>query len=136
MSGVFARNRKETKLQFYIIAQNLQVALTNFVMREKNLPKKWRYMIGQSLIAKVDELMDNIVYANSIFPTKDMPELLVERKHYQQCAIICCYQLQNKLLRMIECVQSVKIENLATEIDLLNQEVILLRAWKKSNKLY
>ena len=64
MSNVHRRFRKETDLQFLVTAQELQFELTKFVMREKNVPKKWRLIIAQPLIAKVDELLDNLNYAN------------------------------------------------------------------------
>ncbi len=133
MSGVYAKDRKETKLMFHVVGQKLQIALTKFVMSDKNVPKKYRFIISQPLIAKVDEMMDHIVYANTIFPTTE--EELADRKHHQQLAIICCYQLQNKLIRLIEVLQT-KPSKLAEALDSLGQEVILLKAWKKSSKIY
>ena len=133
MSSVYAKDRKETKLMFHVVGQKLQIALTKFVMSDKNVPKKYRFIISQPLIAKVDEMMDHIVYANTIFPTTE--EELADRKHHQQLAIICCYQIQNKLIRMIEVLQT-KPSKLTEVLDSLSQEVILLKAWKKSSKIY
>ena len=67
MSNVFLRKRADTELTFMTTARQLQNELTKYVMREKVMPKKWRYMIGRTLIAKVDEMVDNIIAANSIY---------------------------------------------------------------------
>lgn len=64
MSNVFLRKRADTELTFMTTARQLQNELTKYVMREKVMPKKWRYMIGRTLIAKVDEMVDNIIAAN------------------------------------------------------------------------
>ena len=135
MSSVFRRNRAETKIQFYVNALNLQVEISKYVMREKVLPKKWRYGIGYPLIAKVDELVDNITYANSIYVTKNNPQDMKIREHYQTLAIANCFQIQNKLVRMEKCVETVKIEQMDKIIEFLENEINLLKSWKKSNKI-
>ena len=133
MSSVYARNRSETELAFYVYGQQLQVELTKYVMKEKIFPKKWRYIVGISLIAKVDELMDNIVFANSIYPTTE--EELETRKKYHTKAIANCYQIQNKLLRLQACLETATIQSLTNIIELLNKEMATLKSWKKSSKL-
>lgn len=133
MSNVFVRNRNETDLVFLVNGQNLQVELTKYIMKEKFLPKKWRYIVGQNIISKVDELMDNIIAANSIYPTTEKE--LETRKGFQTMAIGNCYQLQNKILRIEKCIDSVKINDLSIIIELLNKETTTLKSWKKSSKL-
>ena len=149
MSGVFARNRSETELQFRVNAVELQIELTQYVMKEKVLPKKWRYGIGYPLIAKVDELVDNIVYANSIYPIEEKKEteeekieakkqainLLNLRKKYQTLAIANCFQIQNKLIRMLKCVETSNVKQLESIIDRLSHEKDLLIAWRKKSKI-
>ena len=132
-------------MQFFVNALELQVEITKYVMREKVLPKKWRfamrekvlpkkwrYGIGYPLINKVDELVDNITYANSIYPVNE--EELQQRKQYQTMAICNCFQIQNKLIRAEKCVQTVKIEQIERIIELIGKELELLKAWKKANK--
>ena len=133
MSNVFLRKRADTQLTFMTTGRQLQNELTKYVMREKVMPKKWRYMIGRTLIAKVDEMMDNIIAANSVYAmTKHDLEL---RKEFQQKAICNCFQIQNKLLRMIDCVETVTVKSLTPTIKLLNKEVATLKNWKKSTKI-
>ena len=133
MSNVFLRNRADTEMTFMVIGRQLQNELTKYVMREKVMPKKWRYMIGRTLIAKVDEMMDNIVAANSIYAMTEHD--LEMRREYQTKAINNCFQIQNKLLRMIDCVETVTVKSLTPVIKLLNKEVATLKNWKKSTKL-
>ncbi len=132
MSSVFKRLRKETNIQFLKTAWDLQFELTKYVMKEKNVPKKWRFVIAQGIINKVDELVDNLEYANCIYPqTKEDFEI---RRKYQTAAIANVWQLQNKIVRMIECVETVKIEKLGKVIELLEAEECLVKKWKKSDK--
>ena len=132
MSSVHKRLRKETELQFMQTAWELQFELTKFVMREKNLPKKWRLVLGCPIVEKVDELVDNLTYANCIYPTSISDVEL--REKYQQMAVANCWQLQNKLVRMIECVETVKIEKMENVINLLSDAENLIKKWKKSDR--
>ena len=132
MSSVHKRLRKETELQFMQTAWELQFELTKFVMREKNLPKKWRLVLGCPIVEKVDELVDNLTYANCIYPTSISDVEL--REKYQQMAVANCWQLQNKFVRMIECVETVKIEKMETVINLLSDAENLIKKWKKSDR--
>ena len=133
MSGVYSNDREITTLQFYISALNIQVELTQYVMREKVLPKKWRYAIGQDIDKKADNLVDFIILANSIWP--DNIKALILRKILQTCAIATCYRLQNKLRLAEKCVQTVKIKDIARIIEELAEEINLLKGWKKATKL-
>lgn len=132
MSNVHKRFRKETDLQFLVTSQELQFELTKFVMRDKNIPKKWRLIIGLPIVQKVDELLDNLHYANTIYPTNKMEYEM--RSKYQTLAVCNCWQLHNKIVKMIECVQSVKIENLEKIAELLTNTEVLIKKWKKNDK--
>jgi len=131
--SVFKRNRSETKLQFYINALELQVEITRFVMREKVVPKKWRFAVGYDLVNKADWLIDFITLANSIYPT-NWRELFL-RKLLQTFSIAMCFRIQNKLILMEKCIQTVKVEQIERIIELLGHEIELLIAWKKTSKV-
>lgn len=133
MSSVYARKRALSELQFYKTGQELQTAITKFVMNEKRLPKKWRNNIGNRLISTVDSMMDNIIAANSIFPTDE--DLLKKRSIYQAYANNNCFQIQNQLIRMYNCVPTVTLKSLSGIIKLLHHEKNLIKNWKKSNKI-
>lgn len=82
MSNVYTRNRKKTPFDVLANAEKLQDLITLYVMNERYVPKKWRFMIGQDLIKKIDELNDNIIAANSIYAMNDQD--LASRKAYAQ----------------------------------------------------
>lgn len=132
MSNVHQRFRKETELKFLMSAQELQIDLTKFIMSEKNMPKKWRYMIGQSTIAKVDELLDNLEAGNAIFPTNKSE--YNRRANFQEKAIGNCWQLHNKIVRMIFCIDNAKVEKLEKIIELLSNVEGLIKKWEKNDK--
>ena len=76
----------------------------------KIIPKKYRLLIGVPIINKVDELVDNITFANSIFPTNTTET--EQRKEYQVKAIANCFQLQNYIVKLEKTVDSVTISSL------------------------
>ncbi|GFI27271.1 hypothetical protein IMSAGC012_02398 [Lachnospiraceae bacterium] len=133
MSNVYVRNRKKTKFDVVTNAEKLQDDITLYVMNERFVPKKWRYMIGEDLIAKIDELNDNAIAANSIYATKEKD--LETRKTYQQRAIINGYQLQRKLTRLIRCVPSATASSLEDIIALLEEEIKDIKGWRKNDKI-
>lgn len=49
MSNVYTRNRKKTPFDVLANAEKLQDLVTLYVMNERYVPKKWRFMIGQDL---------------------------------------------------------------------------------------
>ena len=133
MSGVYKSDREITTLQFYITAFELQTEITQYIMREKTLPKKWRNAIGYDIVKKVDNLLDFIILANSIWPCT-IKQLLL-RKLLQTLAIATCYRIQNKLRLAEKCVETVKIKDISRIIEKIYEEINLLKGWKKSTKL-
>lgn len=117
MSNVYKRFRGETETQFIINALELQSELTKYCTKEKFIPKKYRLLIGVPIINKVDELVDNITFANSIYPTNTTEA--EQRKEYQVKAIANCFQLQNYIVKLEKTVDSVTISSLDKVIDLL-----------------
>lgn len=85
MSNVYTRNRKKTPSDVLANAEKLQDLVTLYVMNERYVPKKWRFMIGQDLIKKIDELNDNIIAANSIYAMNE--QMSRADKAYAQKAI-------------------------------------------------
>ena len=129
MSNVYVRNRKKTKFDVVTNAEKLQDDITLYVMNERLVPKKWRYMIGTDLVAK----NDNVVAANSIYATTEKD--LETRKTYQQKAIINGYQIQRKLKRLIRCVPSATASSLEDIVTLLEAEIKDIKGWRKNDKI-
>ena len=128
MSNVYTRNRKKTPFDVLANAEKLQDLVTLYVMNERYVPKKWRFMIGQDLIKKIDELNDNIIAANSIYAMSEQD--LASRKAYANG-----YQLQRKLSRLIRCVPSATAASLEEITSLLSQEIDDLKGWRKNDKI-
>ena len=110
MSNVYKRLRGETETQFIMNALELQTQLTKYCVKEKFVPKKYRLLIGVPIINKVDELVDNITFANSIYPTNEFE--FQQRKEYQVKAIANCFQLQNYIVKLEKTIDSVTISSL------------------------
>lgn len=133
MSNVFARNKNETDLQFMINALELQRELIKMVFRERVLPKKYRNTLGMSIINTAQELVDNLVYANNIYPKDELS--LSSRCLYQETALANYYQLQNRLVTLTNCVETFKNEECAKYIEKIAHEMELIRGWIKSNNV-
>ena len=130
---VYAKDRKETSIQYIVTAQKLQVAADRYVMNEKRVPKKWRYMLAQDVINKVSELLDNVVASNTVFPNTE--ERLALRKKYLQQAVINCFQLENKLLCMVRVIETVTPNSLSEITSLLSDEIALLKRVMQNAKI-
>lgn len=133
MSGVHHKDRQDTALTFVVLGQEIQAEVTKIVMSEKSMPKKYRNIVGVNLINKADEMMDNIIMANSIYASD--VDKLAERNHYQDMAIINCYQIQSRLLRIASCVSAFKVGRLRVISELLERETAVLKKWRRSNKV-
>jgi hypothetical protein len=132
MSEVLARNRNETKLQFFINALTIQEEIYKLAMSEKYVPKKWRYMLGHDIGKSAANLVDFITFANSIYPQNWREKFI--RYIFQLLSVAFCYILQNRLILMERCVEKVKVENIEKLIELIAHEIILLKGWIKSSK--
>lgn len=133
MSGVYERLRSKTTTQFIINAIELQIELAHYCTKEKFVPKKYRLMLGIPIINKVNEMVDNITFANSIFANDEAK--FAKRQEYQTKAIANCFQLQNLIIALEKTIDKVTIESLNKIIDLLCIELSLLQSWKKSDKI-
>lgn len=130
---VYKRNRKETATQYVVTAQELQVAVIRYVMNEKYVPKKWRYILVRDVIHVVSEIVNNVVGAHRTFPNTE--ERLVTRRHYLEKSSVMCYQLQSQLLCMVRTIDSVNADNLGGITSLLLSEVELLSKTLKNSHL-
>ena len=75
-------------------------------------------------------LIRNIIQANSIFPTS-VPEF-VTRRSYQTRAIGCCEQLIQEFQYVLTVID-VNVNKYLPYVDMLEKEIALLRAWRKSD---
>lgn len=132
MSQVYLRNRRETVYDPVSLAADLQDEVTKYVMNEKYVPKKWRYLIGQGIIAKCDELADNVIAANEIWAKGN--KNMEARKKFWTMAYINCKQLDRKLTRAMCAIPTVTANSLNNIADLLYKEEGLLLTKKNNDK--
>lgn len=130
---VYAKDRKETATQYVITAQNLQEKVLRYMMNEKRVPKKWRYLLAHAAIKKVCELVDNVIGSNKTFPNNE--ERLKIRNDYLEKAVVNCYQLGNQLQLMIRVIDTVDANNLKEISSLLLDEIELLRKTRKNSRM-
>ena len=116
MSEVYERNKSHTVFTPIEFAGNLSDEITVYVMKEKYVPKRWRYLLGEDLIRKADQIYDFAVYANEMH-TKKEPE---DRRKYWKLAMASCKQLDRKLQRLKKVNPAVTIESMREILKLLN----------------
>ena len=130
---VYKRNRKETSTQYVVVAQNLQVAVIKYMMNERYVPKKWRYMLAHGAMRISSDILDNVIGSYRTFPNTE--ERLLERKRYLDRAVVGCYQLQSRLLCMVRTIDTVNAENLGNITSLLLDEIELLSKTLKNSHI-
>lgn len=132
MSNVLARRRSISELEFYKNACELRAVLTRFVMNEKNVPKRYKFVFAMPMINLLLDLFNNITMANTIYALNEHEAQL--RRDYQTKAIANCEQIV-QLLQYITDTLTTDINKLKIPVDLLKKEMALLRAWRKSSKI-
>lgn len=148
--SVVKNKRNLSRLEFYSVARQLREDITRFLLRDFGIRNKiykevledntelttiegypeWIVdYLRKSIIVTVNQLMDNIVAANSIYPI-NMREV-EERRILQDRAIMNCEQLLQKLTYCADVlpVSLLKFEPYAVTID---KEIALLKGWRKS----
>lgn len=119
MSSVYARERSHTNFTPIDNAADLMDEVAAYVIQEKYVTKKLRYLIGEDLIRKTDEIYDNATYANEIYASK---ENMKRRRIYWIRAMACCKQLDRKLQRLRNISPAATADSMKEILKLLNGE--------------
>lgn len=132
MSGVLKRKRNLSSMEFYAVSCKTRLVLTRYVMNEKNVPKRYRFVITMPIIESLNRLIHNIINANNIFPMN--AEQLAQRKEYQRLCLVEVSYLMDMLDYMIHLFPQnrFKIANIAIA---LQKDYKLLKGWKNSSKI-
>lgn len=88
MSNVLLRNRSVSELEFWKNGSDVRAAVTQFLMRESNIPKRWRPVFTFPGIDLARRLMEEITAAITIYPTTEQ-EAERRRAHQTEAVIIC-----------------------------------------------
>ena len=132
MSNVLLRNRSVSELEFWKNGSDIRTAVTQFLMRENNVPKRWRPVFTFPGVDLARKLMEEITAANTIYPTTE-PEVEQHRAHQTE-AIILCEQIIQHLQWLVDTLP-VKVSSLEDIVEMINKEVALLKAWRKASKV-
>ena len=132
MSTVYARNRKRTPFDPVDFAARLQDLITKQCGDERYVPKKWRLLLGQDLISKADELMDNVMYANGLNAKDEKQKLL--RLIYQRKAYINCDQLDRKIARLITVVPTADAGGMHDILEMLGKTQTAIYNWMRAER--
>lgn len=149
--SVLKNKRGLSNLEFYHNAQKLWKEVCDWLLRDFGVKDKVRIEKRQDgveekiieqyplwivkhfrkrILGIMDNLMDNITAANSIYPI-NIDELTLRRR-YQTGAIINCQQLIQQIQR-IEAVLPLEIKKFAPYYEMLEYEIKLLKGWRKAN---
>lgn len=132
MSGVYARNRKQTHFDPVDTAAALQDEVTRYIMNEKRIPKRWRQVVGLPLVQMADLISDLAIDANETWPDEKHIE---ERRELWRKTIKACKKLDRKLARVQNTVPSATAGSMATILELLDKEIGLAMHHRDNDKV-
>lgn len=131
--GVFRRFREETDFDILELADQLKRKTAVYIMNEKRVPKRWRYVYGIQAVQYADRIREAVTIANDIHATSE--ELLAERRRYQTRALSYCNLFQCQLIDMEETLDGVTSENLREIVDILDGLISRVINWRKKDRV-
>lgn len=126
----FARNREETQFDTLDLAQELKHKVSKYVMNEKRVPTRWRYMNGKPAIDYARHIRDLVSMANEIQLNKENIE---KRNELQKQAVAYCNILQLQLTDIIAECEGATHENMREITDTLDKRIGKIVNWNKSD---
>ena len=135
-SNTYRRDRNETEFDTLDKARSLKRRIARYVMNDKKVPKRWRYIEGVKAIDYAIKIRDCVSRANDIMldPEHFDQEKADERLKYQDYALSYCNILQLQLDDIIEECEGATHDNMAPIIDELIKLIRMTVAWKNSDK--
>lgn len=133
MSNVYTRNRKPTGLEYFDKATEIYIALRRVTSNPNIFPKRSLYTDVVPILRLFDEMRMWIYKAQTRFPTDE--ENLRIRKEYIQRAIEAGEALHGRIQDTVWVIDSVTPDRVEQIGILLQQELGLLRGWKRNSKI-
>jgi len=149
--SVLKSKRSLSKMEFYHNARKLRKELTLLTLREFGIHSRGRKLkegagsepegFHDELIAEFSRnirlllrnLMYNLTAGNTIYPVNEAE--LVERRLYQDRAIVACEQLIQEVMYGLDMLP-VKASVFMPYVSMIEFEVKLLKGWRKSNNKF
>ena len=133
MSNVYTRYRKPTGIEYFDVATDLYIELRRVTGNPNIFPKRTLYTDVVPMLALFRKMRNYIAAAHSRFPTAE--EQLNKRKEYIQLAIEAGEALHVFIQDCVWGIESVTPDRMEHAGDLLQQELGLLRGWKRNSKI-
>ena len=133
MSNVYTRNRKPTGIEYFDVATQLYIELRRVTGNSNIFPKRCLYTDVLPMIDCFRRMRSNIVAAQTRFPVN--AEELAKRREYIQLAIEAGEDLMIQIQDAVWAIDSVTPDRMEQTGRLLQQELGLLRGWKRNAKI-
>lgn len=124
----YARQRNSTKFDTYELAKQLKLEVTSYVMNDKRVSKRWRYIEGKSTVECAKKIRRYIRRANAEQVGSD------KRIKYQLKALDWCAELQDQLDDIINECSGATHENMKRVSNILDELISKIINWRKSDK--
>ena len=140
MSGVLARYRTLSEMEFYKNAFDLRVEVNRVAMDEDIFPKRYRFSNAMPIINEARDIMRFIVKSDKFQPTT--PANVRERRRYATLAIASCDEIMQDMRCYIETRRDpvtgeipFKVAKLEDLINRADREIALLAGYRKKVRL-
>jgi hypothetical protein len=144
VSQVYARNRRVSEFKFYTLALAIKAEVNRIALREKVIPKRYRFTNAMPLIEMSRSAVYNITRADQFYPNSSFNVL--ERRKYLTLAIADIEMLCIELQTLIEmgrpddpskppAVNAIDINKLEPLVEMVEEEIALLKGARKNVKL-
>ena len=133
-SQSYRRLRRETRFDTLDLASRLKHLVSIYVMNEKRVPKRWRYMVGKPTIDYARTIRDCISAANDIrIDGNPTGEALAERAALQRRALSYCNILQLQLIDITEECDGATPESVRAMSEIILDLTRKIPRWAKSD---
>ena len=102
-------------MQFFQTAVDIQDELIEFCMNENNIPKKYRFVHTMLIIEHGQQLVNDVVDANTIYVKTN--EDAIDRRRYQQKASGECEKILQKLQNLRRVRERRKLKELKAKMN-------------------
>lgn len=131
--GVYRRLREETDFDTLELCNKLKRLTAPYIMNEKRVPKRWRFIYGTKLLEYADRIREYVTLANDIQATSEA--LLADRYKFQTRALSFCNLYQSQLIDMEETLDGVTMENLREIVNTLDSLISHVLNWRKKDRV-
>ena len=131
--SVYKRKRHVSEYEFFHKALEIRVEVNKIMVQESAVPKRYRLTNAVPTIETARSIVYNINRADSFYPNSPMN--VIERRKYLTLAIADCEQLCLDMQCLLQLALPVKASRFDKLIDLIEEEIELLKGARKNVRL-